>query len=449
MGAILTINGPDFDAATWQIAVGNLIWQRDQPGVSPLCMVFNEELAEVFPEAGSSEPTCLGDDGTWLHSPGAIRGVTVRRFADGSVSVSLPSGAGRGDWEFAARLGECGMASGAELEVDGETVVTAGDGSVDLTKLFEKQWEFETSMIRQLASDSDDKSIDLPVLGNLLKLKVTADDAASDAFHDDLTERMRRYSEAHVASTMSVRTETGAELEINVAGAVPTLIAADVDALMLFDAPAAMEASDALFGKKLVPLGPFLEVMRNEVEVLGGLNYVPLFKYSEHPEVMSKLQAAVDAYEPGGAGDLTETDLNALSRGPVLVFLLVAAADGSVDKKEILEFGAILSKAAALPGSIFQKMLATSIVSQAEILQQVMASGEAPLAQLVQLLQALEKCPAGEADLIRNGLYVIAYRIANASGGFLGFGSKISPGEQRALDMLKTLLGVNPGELNL
>ena len=49
-----------------------------------------------------------------------------------------------------------------------------------------------------------------------------------------------------------------------------------------------------------------------------------------------------------GANELSQEVLQHLAKAPALVFLLVAAADGNVDKKEIRQFQEILQDPAYL-----------------------------------------------------------------------------------------------------
>ncbi len=186
----------------------------------------------------------------------------------------------------------------------------------------------------------------------------------------------------------------------------------------------------------------------------GPRVYVPLFKYSAAPEIYAALEAAAaggaygEAAAGAGGGFATVgVDHAALARGPVLVFLMVAGADGKVDEKEIGTFQGLVANSELAPGEIFQSMLRNAMENFEQIFNEITGAEAAPPVLFVELLQALETCPPEEALLARQGLYALGHAIASASGGgFLGMGSKISRSEKKALGLLERLLQVNPGD---
>lgn len=142
-----------------------------------------------------------------------------------------------------------------------------------------------------------------------------------------------------------------------------------------------------------------------------------------------------------GANELSEEVLQHLAKAPVLIFLLVAAADGSIDKKEIKQFQKILQDPAYQPlfaamresKSDLSEMLATMQNSERSLVDE--------LAILRGILESL--MPEDAATLYKVMLLKLAKSIAEASGGFLGvFGSKISKEETLAIAAIASALGL-------
>ena len=156
--------------------------------------------------------------------------------------------------------------------------------------------------------------------------------------------------------------------------------------------------------------------------------------------------------------DLTpEQKQTLIARMPALCFLLVAGCDGSIDDKEIVSFAKTLAKAAAdaaapqdgeppnlLTGEVFgqapQRFAGDLDAITAEV--GVGAAMLIPL-KLMQARQAAIELHPEEVDDFCRSLYDLAHSVAAASGGFFGFGSKISKQEQAALTVLHAALGLD------
>ena len=137
------------------------------------------------------------------------------------------------------------------------------------------------------------------------------------------------------------------------------------------------------------------------------------------------------------AGKLSQT----VARAPVLIFLVVAAADGDVDNKELKMFQKLLS------GKKYQVLLALmqqSDVSTTEAVSQLVAQGGDLNARLAELNDAIDNAFSEESALgLKLTLLAFAHSIAEASGGFLGiFGSKVSNQEKVAMAMIAHAFGL-------
>jgi hypothetical protein len=126
-----------------------------------------------------------------------------------------------------------------------------------------------------------------------------------------------------------------------------------------------------------------------------------------------------------------------------LVFLLVAAADGGIDRKEILSFGATLQKQRGGQSVVFSRILQITTANFEAFLNEIASSGVSVPEQLLQvgLLLQSGKIPREDALVVARQLCELGTAIASASGGGLfGFGSKISKEEAKVLKFLETLL---------
>jgi tellurite resistance protein len=128
----------------------------------------------------------------------------------------------------------------------------------------------------------------------------------------------------------------------------------------------------------------------------------------------------------------------------VLAFLLVAASDGNVDKKEVEGFGKVLHGLAAQQGNAaVARMMRTTAEQLDEILPRIL-SGKTNPAQTMQALNMLinDRFSEEDAQIMKASLLFLAHQVAASSGGFLGMGPKISKDEKAALAALADILGL-------
>jgi len=141
------------------------------------------------------------------------------------------------------------------------------------------------------------------------------------------------------------------------------------------------------------------------------------------------------------ASSLSDDTRNILGRAPVLVFLLVAAADGQVDKKELKMFQKLI---AMKQYEVLLAMLQQTEESLSEAVRRLLADDRNLIEHLITLSHTLnEALPPEPALLIKGTLVAFAKEIAEASGGFLGvFGSRISNEEKAALTVIVQTFGL-------
>lgn len=143
---------------------------------------------------------------------------------------------------------------------------------------------------------------------------------------------------------------------------------------------------------------------------------------------------------------ILSSELEALQKSPFLIFFLVAAADGKVDKKEVQEFIEILSNPEILQNELMAQLI-SGVGSKIPSIISEMATGKKNyIEELSSLKEIIDSKLAPEyANDFKITLLRIGKKIAESSGGFFGFGSKISKEEKTALAGIAICLGINFG----
>ena len=166
-----------------------------------------------------------------------------------------------------------------------------------------------------------------------------------------------------------------------------------------------------------------------------------LFDYGYDPDNDPYGSEAPESPDRGGS--LDADDIKTLAYAPVAVFCIVAGADGNIDKKEI---------------RAFQKEVLTGVVTESELLQRVMVQVVTEFETLIkeflnreidareklgEILSIINtKLGDREALEFKLSLFGMGKSVAEASGGFLGFGSRISKQEKEALAGLAAFFGL-------
>jgi hypothetical protein len=257
-----------------------------------------------------------------------------------------------------------------------------------------------------------------------------------------LVGKMNRYSEAFVASRMQYSKNGNTFIACNY-GQIPTLISEEAEMITV-------SGGSGMIVDGMIPVAHFFSCLGDRYEDLGPMKYVPVIDFGSEPQLLESLQAGT-ANEPSGSSEaegLTGEDWATLAKGPCLVFIIVAAADGKIDNKEMGLFGGILQSHEAIPSEIFSKILGIAKNNVQVFCQDILTSGVSPAIQLLELGSLIHsgRIPRDEADLIARGLCGLGMAIASASGGFLGFGSKISKEEAAALRVLELALMKGSGK---
>lgn len=132
-----------------------------------------------------------------------------------------------------------------------------------------------------------------------------------------------------------------------------------------------------------------------------------------------------------------------LAQTPLLVFMLVAAADGKVDKKEQATLAKLCENVEQFPSPLFQSAVGTMVENAERYFGLFQAEGFDCGESLGDAIEVLEDEHPGEAQAFKESLMAWGNAIAEASGGFLGFGSKIGEEEAASLANIASLIGLN------
>ena len=139
---------------------------------------------------------------------------------------------------------------------------------------------------------------------------------------------------------------------------------------------------------------------------------------------------------------LDDRDVQVVAQAPVLVFLLVSAADGAIDKREIKRFAALLS------GTSFSDLMAVmqrARLSIVDALRQLSENQVDYLAELQRIARVLDsRLPAKLALRVKSQLYRLGHGIATSSDQVAeSAGERISEQERIALKVIAGLICID------
>ncbi len=169
-------------------------------------------------------------------------------------------------------------------------------------------------------------------------------------------------------------------------------------------------------------------------------DFMPVEEQSTNaPEVDTASKAEDD--DEGLSPEERATWLRSL---PTMCFLLVSGIDGDIDKKETLAFSKAVESYSQHSNPLIQSVFSEAMEHIADDMKELTSLGEAavmmlPLRMAVCRQTALEKDPQNAPEFFE-ALIKMSTDIAAASGGFLGFGSKISKEEKVALELIESML---------
>jgi hypothetical protein len=372
-----------------------------------------------------------GPYGEKFLTEGSIRGVLVAE-QDDEILIKLHSFASRTDHFLAARMVWEAMSLGASVEKDGNGPITTDDlGAETLEKLHQEWFSLSRGTLANLEKGTDSY---LPIY-DFLSLTIKSGDAekSGEALERELSKRLTELGDAFLSSQFVVNINgVGEKSSSMLQPEMPSLMMKDVEGV--------------IFDKNIIPMEAFLEALGDKVQNGGGCWIFPPAAKID-PAVLKA--ASEKSFAAGGAqGDPTEEEWALIGQAPVLAFLLVAAADGNVDKKEVASFGKTLSGLASQhehPATA--KMMQMAQQGLPEILPRLLSGKIEPVELMRSFTELVERrFSQQDAQIIKTAILFTAHQIAESSGGFLGMGPKISKQEKQALGALVSLLGLGDQE---
>ncbi len=143
--------------------------------------------------------------------------------------------------------------------------------------------------------------------------------------------------------------------------------------------------------------------------------------------------------------DLTDQDWFIIGQTPIIAFLLVAAADGKIDKKEANTCADLLTQFSAQQEHPLTAQMMRSALQNMSASMLQLTSSTNPMEALLRVNNLInEKIGGEDATIMKNTVLMMAKKIAEASGGFLGLGNKIDEDEAQALQLLASVFQDDP-----
>ncbi|MEJ2455969.1 MAG: hypothetical protein P8103_17700 [Candidatus Thiodiazotropha sp.] len=136
-----------------------------------------------------------------------------------------------------------------------------------------------------------------------------------------------------------------------------------------------------------------------------------------------------------------EHEARVIAQAPVLVFLLVSAADGTIDKREIKGVESLLSSE---PYSDLFAVMVRARLSINDTLRQLTENPVDYLQELKRIDRVLDnRLPSALSLKLKQQLYDLGHHVALSSGRFLGLvGDPVSKQELTALKVIAGLFGI-------
>ncbi|MDX1679928.1 MAG: hypothetical protein R3242_04275 [Akkermansiaceae bacterium] len=366
---------------------------------------------------------------------GSIRGVGVREVDD-EIEILINSFASRTDQYLAARLAWEAMAMGATVDKEGHGPIDYEDLNAEELEKAHEEW-FKLS---KHSANRGSGSISLPVYG-FLSLSMTADDVqeSEQDLEQKLIDQMTPYGDAYLSNRMSLAVGDSPE------GLIASVVLPDTPCLVIKDTQALM------IDESLVPIHSFLETAGDQARdgqdswLLPAINSMT----QQQQDAIAAMNMDSETSSAGGDsshspdGEATEEEWEQLAEAPAVAFLVIAAADGKIDKKEIEEFGEVLGGLAS-QGDIpsVSRLMNLAAASFQTIIPELTSGNFDPVEKLLKFRVIVDsKFPEEDAARLKASVLFIAQKVAESSGGFMGLGSKISKKEKKALALVAYALG--------
>ncbi|MCD6052802.1 MAG: hypothetical protein K0Q55_4224 [Verrucomicrobia bacterium] len=186
-----------------------------------------------------------------------------------------------------------------------------------------------------------------------------------------------------------------------------------------------------------------VDIARRIAEASGGVFGFGQKIDENETTVIAGIALMLGLHGDSAAVPVESSDLELLGHAPVIIFLEVAAADGNIDKKEVLAFRKILENRELCPSPLFKEALETvTLPNLQEILGRLTSTPFNAQTELKRVAAMLDEKHPQEARVCKTILVTTGKRIAEASGGLFGFGKKIGDEEQETISGIAEALGL-------
>lgn len=140
----------------------------------------------------------------------------------------------------------------------------------------------------------------------------------------------------------------------------------------------------------------------------------------------------------------TSEEWQALQYSPLWVFSAVAGADGEIDDQEMHALVKEVEEAPLYKTPLVREVFSSVSVDFNNIMKQYGADSRDVSEGLGDVADLLaKKVPVEESKAFKAALIFLGVNVAKSSGGFFGFGDKVSDEEKGALGLIAAILRVN------
>lgn len=179
-------------------------------------------------------------------------------------------------------------------------------------------------------------------------------------------------------------------------------------------------------------------ISQEEIETLTEAFFDGLESHPQGGKIWNEKYVDQAGESTGNYGDerteFSEEEFESLKQSPFLIFFLVAAADGTIDKKEMQEFISILAQPEKFNSPLLYRII-TNVINDIPVILTRIAQQEIDYVAELQKVKTIvdNKLSPEDANDFKMALLQVGKGIAEASGGLFGFGSKIGKEEKTAL----------------
>jgi len=385
-------------------------------------------------------------------------------YCNGTFSARIFSNSSPRDYDLAIKLI-------AEIAKQNSTVIepednTAMDVDSFLIK-YDNDWikEHCTSMVKMLIGSYQYEQATYTLAGTIRNLEagprffgqlLANPKTVVSEFYDRF--RMLNYLEDHdfyIASGIRLQNETG-DLEVvtSVYGPdVATVLCDGADAINVRSEDSehyfvTLEQLAAALGEKAVWLSETVllapAIMEPDwhtlIDAIKPVAKIDVFEFGRTAEENSSVEH--ESYK----ALFTKNEWQKLLYTPIVVFALIASADGSIDKKEIQGFQQQLIQGPIADNHIMRQLMMDVLPNLEQLMRDVLEGIIDPKSILEEITAAVDtKLTSEDAMQYKLSLMQIGKTVAESSGGILGlFGDNVSNEEQQTLSALKTILKIAP-----